>query len=86
MTKKSKPAPISPEQATAILQIEQNKRTKAFEEAYQRLCKKYGCDIQARPGITEDGRIGTTLLVVLNAKPAEDDGVIADRLAAICED
>ena len=64
MTKpKSKPAAISPEQATAILKVEQEKRIKTFEEAYQALCKKHGCDIVARPGFTDDGRIGTTLLV-----------------------
>lgn len=60
---KSKPVAISPEQATAILKVEQEKRIKTFEEAYQALCKKHGCDIIARAGITEDGRVGTTLLV-----------------------
>ena len=68
--KKSKPAPISPEQATAILQLEQNKRIKAFEEAYLALCNKHGCDIIARPGITEDGRVGTTLIVRITPKEA----------------
>ena len=62
MTKsKSKPAAISPEQATAILKVEQEKRLQAFLEAYQVLCEKYKCEIVAQVGITEDGRIGTSL-------------------------
>jgi hypothetical protein len=74
MTKsKPKPASISPEQATAILKVEQERRLKAFEEAYQKLCGRYGCEIQARAGITADGRIGTSLIVGPTAQVAVED-------------
>ena len=60
---KSKTATISPEQASAILKVEQDQRLKMFQEAYQALCKKHKCEIVARAGITTDGRIGTSLIV-----------------------
>ena len=60
---KSKPAAITPEQATAILKAGQEKALKEFEVAYLELCKKHGCEIIGRPGITEDGRIGAALTV-----------------------
>lgn len=59
---KPKPAAISPEQATAILKVEREKRLGAFREAYQALCEEYKCEIVAQVGITEDGRIGSSLL------------------------
>lgn len=67
MTKsKSKPAKISPEQAAAILQAEQDQRLQKFNEAYQVLCKKYKCEIVAQPGLTADGRIGANLLATIS--------------------
>ena len=60
---KSKPSTISPEQASAILKVEQDQRLKMFQEAYLALCKRYKCEIVARAGITADGRIGTSLVV-----------------------
>ncbi len=47
---KSKPAKISPEQAAAILKVEQEQRLQRFNEAYQALCKKHKCEIVARAG------------------------------------
>ena len=61
---KSKTATISPEQASAILKVEQDQRLKMFQDAYLALCKKYKCGIVARPGLTADGRIGTSMVVV----------------------
>ena len=49
------------QEATEVLLEAQRKKIQAFDEAYKELCDKYGCQKVASAGLTEDGRIGTSL-------------------------
>lgn len=55
------------EQATDILQKEQQARRQRFAEAYEKLCEKHGCRLVGHPGFTSDGRVGVELRAQLIA-------------------
>jgi len=48
---------ITPEQATALVNADKQRRIKAAAEAVQAALREHNCDLVAVPMITPDGRI-----------------------------
>jgi len=48
---------ITPEQATALVNADKQRRIKAAAEAVQAALAEHGCDLVALPQIAPDGRV-----------------------------